>query len=149
MALTTFVPSLTVSNMERSIRFYEDALGFVVTFAMPGPDGAPVHAGLENGTASLMLGVPMTESAPLADRSSPGQGVNLYVGVAASDDIDALFERAKRAGATVVQEPTDEFWGDRDWSVADPDGYVITVGKQMRIMSPDEMIEASKSLLPA
>ena len=149
MALTTFVPSLTVSNIERSIRFYEDALGFVVTFAIPGPDGAPVHAGLENGTASLMVGLPMTESPRSADTSPPGRGVNLYVGVAATDDIDALFERAKRSGASVVQEPTDEFWGDHDWSIADPDGYVITVGKQMRTMSPDEMIEASKSLLPA
>lgn len=148
MPMNAFIPSLTVSDIHRSTQFYEDALGFTKTFAIPGPGGDPVHVSLSNGTAMVMLGVAMTDSPAPRASDSAGLGVNLYVGVEGTDDIDDLFARATAAGARVVQEPTDEFWGDRDWSIADPDGYVITVGKQTRILSPEEMIKASKELIP-
>jgi uncharacterized glyoxalase superfamily protein PhnB len=149
MGMNIFVPALTVSNIKQSVRFYEDALGFSANFSIPGPDGDPVFVNLVNGTANLMLNTARPDDPIPTESGSLGRGVNLYVGVEGSDDIDALFDRAKQAGARVMQAPTDEFWGDRDWTVADPDGYLITVGKQMRTLSPEEMLEASKSLVPA
>lgn len=141
-----FIPSLTVTDMKRSVRFYEEALGFRPTFVIPGPDGQPVFTSLSQGDAAVMLALPRTEDPVPIAPGSLGAGVNLYVTVTGDDDIDALFERAWNAGAKVVTEPTDQFWGDRDWTVADPDGYQITVGKQIRVLSPDEMQAAAATM---
>lgn len=141
-----FIPALTVTDMGRSVRFYEDALGFRSTFVIPGPDGAPVFTSLSNGDATLMLGVVRAEAPEPVVPGSLGAGVNLYVTVSESDDIDALFERAWNAGARVISKPTDQYWGDRDWTVADPDGYQLTVGKQTRVLSPDEMLAAAATM---
>ena len=61
--------------------------------------------------------------------------------VADDEDIDAYFERVKAAGARGLQEPTDQFWGHRDWGIVDPDGYVLYISKEVRTLSPDEMRE--------
>jgi catechol 2,3-dioxygenase-like lactoylglutathione lyase family enzyme len=44
-----------------------------------------------------------------------------------TDDIDAAFERVRAAGAEIVQEPTDQFWGVRDFAVRDPSGNLVRV----------------------
>lgn len=141
-----FIPSLTVTDMGRSVRFYEDALGFRSTFVIPGPDGAPVFTSLSHGDATLMLGVARADEPNPVAPGSLGGGINLYVTVTGSDDIDALFERAWNAGARVITKPSDQFWGDRDWTVADPDGYQITVAKTMRVLSPEQMLAAAAAM---
>ncbi|MBA2598919.1 MAG: hypothetical protein H0V00_20040 [Chloroflexia bacterium] len=55
----------------------------------------------------------------------------------------------KDAGATIIQEPTDQFWGNRDWIIADPDGYMLWIGKEMRPVSAEEMQEAAMAGAPA
>ena len=44
-----------------------------------------------------------------------------------SDDLDATFEKVRAAGAEVVQEPTDQFWGTRDFAVRDPSGNLVRI----------------------
>ena len=44
-----------------------------------------------------------------------------------TDDVDGTFERVRDAGAEIVQEPTDQFWGTRDFAVRDPSGNLIRV----------------------
>jgi catechol 2,3-dioxygenase-like lactoylglutathione lyase family enzyme len=44
-----------------------------------------------------------------------------------SDDVDATFEKVRAAGAEIVQEPTDQFWGVRDFAVRDPSGNLIRI----------------------
>lgn len=138
-----FIPAVTVLEMDRSVRFYESALGFTSTFVIPGPDGQPVFTSLSHGDATVMLSLPGAENPAPVVPGTLGTGVNLYLTVTGDDDIDALFERAWNAGARVISEPTDQFWGDRDWTVADPDGYRITVSKQTRVLSPEEMLAAA------
>ena len=141
-----FIPELTVTDMTRSVHFYEAALGFTTTFVIPGPDEQAVFTSLSNRDATLMLSVPRAENPEPEVPAALGSGVTLYLTVSSDDDIDALFERAWNAGARVITEPTDQFWGDRDWTVADPDGYRITVAKQVRVLSPDEMLAAAPSM---
>ncbi len=141
------VPSLAVADMNESLRFYKEALGFEVTFSMPGPDGKLAHANLKNGDVELMMGP--VESAYNVSPGPVGQGVTIYIYVNDDDDIDALFDRAKNAGAKVLVEPRDEFWGDRLWSVSDLDGYQLMVAKHSREVSEEEMTEAIREMAPA
>jgi uncharacterized glyoxalase superfamily protein PhnB len=135
------IPALAVADIEASVRFYREALGFEPTFTMPGDDGRLIHASVRRGDVSLMFGA--IEHIPeLADRPPLGKGITFYTTVGDDEDIDALFAHATANSARVLDGPTDQPWGHRDWTIADPDGYAITVSKVIRTVSPDEVREA-------
>ena len=150
--MQSIIPALAVADMEASMRFYTEVLGFSVTMTLPGSDGKPVHASLQRGDAQIMIGpvdaMPLEHLAP-EDRARLGKGVNLYAVVAAGEDVDAFFDRVRAAGATVLWEPTDQFWGMRDWAIADPDGYAWTVSKQTGNPSETAMRDAMLAGAPA
>lgn len=131
-------PSLIVDDIERSVAYYRDVLGFDVPVVMPGPDGKPVHAEVRHGAAHIML--ESTQWMP-PDQVGlrRGVGVNLFTYVDDGVDIDAYYERVRAAGATVTMEIADQFWGDRLFAVADPDGYVLSFARTVRQVSPEEM----------
>ncbi len=141
------IPAFAVESIERSVEFYSQVLGFEVQFTLPGPDNRLIHASVNRGDASVMFG--QRDPNNPHDQGNLGAGVALYMTVADTEDIDAYFQRVKEAGATVVQEPTDQFWGNRDWIVADPDGYLLWIGKVMRAVSAEEMQEAMLAGAPA
>jgi uncharacterized glyoxalase superfamily protein PhnB len=127
-------PILAVKDMRETLRFYNDVLGFETTFTMPGENGELVHAAVRRGNVNLMFG-PQGE-----DRlDHAGDGGVLYFTLGDEDDVDAEFAHARRNGATIVQEPTDQFWGHRDWTVKDPDGYYLSVSKEIRKINLEEL----------
>jgi catechol 2,3-dioxygenase-like lactoylglutathione lyase family enzyme len=44
-----------------------------------------------------------------------------------TDDLDATFEKVRASGADIVQEPTEQFWGTRDFAVRDPSGNLVRI----------------------
>lgn len=145
--MKSIIPSLTVADIEASVRFYADVLGFSVQMTMPGQDGMLAYASLGRGASSVMFG--RIDPANAHDQAPLGRGVILYATVGDEEDIDALFAHAKAAGARVTQEPTDEFWGMRDWGIADPDGYVWMVSKETGRPSEAEMRDGMLAGSPA
>ena len=74
---------------------------------------------------AVMLAVPGQELELLLHRRPPTPGM---AGVAAGllvDDVDAMTAAAERAGGTVVEEPADQPWGERQSILLDPDGHVL------------------------
>jgi PhnB protein len=136
--------SLIVEDMEKSIAFYTQTLGFENTFQMPDPDGNLMHAELAWKNAHIMLGPVMW----LAEELIPyrGAGVNFYITVEEEDDIDQYYAMVKGKGVNIVEEIKDQFWGDRNFSIKDPDGYQLTFGKTVRQVSTEEMMEAMKQM---
>jgi PhnB protein len=141
------VPALAVESIERSLQFYADVLGFATEFSLPGPDGSLVHASIKRGESVLMFG--KRDPNNPHDQGRLGAGVALVATVNDDEDIDAYFQQVKAAGASIVQEPTDQFWGHRDWIIADPDGYLLWIGKEMRSVTAEEMQEAMAAGAPA
>lgn len=145
--MANIIPSLAVADIARSVKFYSEVLGFESPYTMEGPDGEVMHGSVNLGDDMIMFGKidPLNphNAAPL------GHGVALYTTVDETKDIDALFAHAKGAGASVVQEPMDQFWGHRDWSVSDPDGYIVTISKVIKQVSEEEMREAVGAGAPA
>lgn len=115
-------PLLTVADIAASLAFYRDVLGFTVTSEVPGDDGRLIHGSVSHGDADLMFG-PVDAGAEPSDDAPLGTAVMLYIGVDDATDLDPFFARVKATGTRVIQEPTDEPWGDRVWGVLDPDGY--------------------------
>lgn len=144
--MKSLTPSLAVSDMRNSIRFYTEVLGFTLEYSLPGPDGDLVHASISNGEVRLMIGPATFSGEPVT--GDVGKGMALYLIVRDDEDIDALCDHAKLNGAQVLQEPRDEFWGDRIWSVADPDGYELVIAKHTRDVSEQEMAQTMKDLAP-
>ena len=135
---------LAVEDASKAIDFYKEAFGAEETIRMPGPDGKVAHAELQIGDSKLMLSDPFPHSdvRPPAERGGPTASIFMYV-----DDVDATFEQAQRAGATVVSELEDMFWGDRFGTVADPFGHVWAMATHKEDLSEEEMAERSKTAM--
>ena len=114
-------PSLTVSDLEASIRWYTDVLGCVLRDRHE-HEGRLVAASLLAGSASLVLG--QDDWAKGRDRVK-GVGFRLYLTTA--QDLDQLAADIRARGGTLTSEPTDQPWGARDFAVEDPDGFQITI----------------------
>ena len=135
---------LAVEDASKAIDFYKEAFGAEETIRMPGPDGKVAHAELQIGDSKLMLSDPFPHSdvRPPAERGGPTASIFMYV-----DDVDATFEQAQRAGATVVSELEDMFWGDRFGTVADPFGHVWAMATHKEDLSEEEIAERSKAAM--
>jgi len=135
---------LAVEDASKAIDFYKEAFGAEETIRMPGPDGKVAHAELQIGDSKLMLSDPFPHSdvRPPSERGGPTASIFMYL-----DDVDATFEQAQRAGATVVSELEDMFWGDRFGTVADPFGHVWAMATHKEDLSEEEIAERSKAAM--
>jgi len=101
---------------------------------MTDDDGRVNHAELQMNDGVIMLGTPPGEYKNPATLGGKTQSVYVYV-----DDVDSHYERAKQAGAKIVREPEDQFYGDRNYGVQDPEGHEWYFGTHVRDVSPEEM----------
>lgn len=116
-----FFVTLAVQNLEVAVRWYADALGFQVVYAMPNREGVTVLVHLRRGSAQDLMLVLDAEELTEADT---GRGVMLTFMV--EEPLAALAARAQAAGATVVEGPVERPWGTVEVVFRDPDGYVLT-----------------------
>jgi len=127
--------SLTVTDMKQAMSFYQKAFGFQKRGLMNGPDGKPVHGELTLRGSTLMLGPEMPGFTQSAKRLG-GSPISLYLLV---EDVDKVFAKAIKQGATVKMPVTEMFWGDRRGSVIDPEGYQWSVATHIAEPTPREM----------
>ncbi|MGQ3298370.1 VOC family protein [Reyranella sp.] len=119
-------PYLSVSNASQAAEFYATALGAREVMRMPPDDkGRYMHIHLVINGGSLMLADAFPEhGAPL---EKPAAFI-LHLQV---DDVDAAFDKALKAGGTVVLPVQDMFWGDRYGQFRDPFGVLWSMGTTM------------------
>src|SRR4051794_9214124 len=116
--MQTITPYLLYEGCAAALDFLARAFGFVETERLTADEGYVNHAEMRLGDAAVYLGDPG------ADYRNPrrlGQAtIGLYVLV---DDVDALCERARSAGAEIVEEPADPEDGHRRFTARDPEGH--------------------------
>lgn len=142
--MQSVIPTLTVPDIDASMTFYADVLGFEPTFTLPGPDGRTVHGSMKRGDVALMFALPYGDDPH--DQPPYGNGVTLYTMIADDEDVDALFRHARDKGAKILYEPTDQFWGHRDWGLADPNGYVTIVSKVVKGVTEEDMRKGAEAM---
>lgn len=120
---TTLGGSLTCKDLDASIRFYRDAIGFAVAQTYE-HDGKVVAAVVEAGDCRLVLN---QDDGKLGWDRIKGQGFYLQINVAATADVDATAARIKAAGGALIDEPADRSWGVRMFQFRDLDGFKLGV----------------------
>jgi uncharacterized glyoxalase superfamily protein PhnB len=133
MAISTLTPNMMVDDMPAALAFYRDILGFEVTDTAP-PEGAPVWAQLRSGGASVMLQTRASLSEELPDfREQPiGATQTLFITVDDEMTHDALYARARDAGA-VIKQPYTTPYGAREFCLRDPEGYLLALAWMMDV----------------
>jgi PhnB protein len=121
-------PYLIVSDPAALIQFITQVFGAKETRRHEDDKGRIAHAEMRIGDSVIMMGG-ATEQWPSAPAA-------MYVYV---EDTDAAYKRGLAAGATSLQEPADQFYGDRTASVKDTFGNQWFIGTHIEAMSEDEM----------
>ena len=117
--------TLGVEDLDVSIRFYRDGLGFPLRDREADSDVA--FFTLEGTWLSLYPRDLLAEDATVADDGTGFSGVTLAHNVSSKDEVDAILEEAEDAGGRVVKPAQEVFWGGYSGYFADPDDHLWEV----------------------
>jgi PhnB protein len=129
-------PYLRVSDANAAIDFYARAFGAKELLRLTEPSGRIGHAEIKIGPATVMLADEYPEHGIVGPCALGGTTFSLHVHV---EDVDAAFEQAVKAGATVVRPLKDQFYGERSGTVRDPFGHEWLLGGHIEDVSTEEM----------
>jgi uncharacterized glyoxalase superfamily protein PhnB len=121
LRLRSLEPTFTVNDINRSLRFYTDVLGFFVGERMA--DGG-VLKGVILKAGVCQIGLSQDDWSKGRDRQ---KGIGMRIWCKTAQDIDSLAARIRKAGGSLAEEPKDEPWGVRSLTVVDPDGFRISI----------------------
>ena len=137
----TVTPDLALRDAAQAIEFYKQAFGARELMRFATPDGKIGHAEITIGDSIVMLCDEQPRGGCAAPASLHGTTVMLFLYVV---DVDAAFERAVKAGATVVMPVADMFWGDRMGQVQDPFGHRWSLATHTEDLSPEQVKQRSR-----
>ena len=123
------MPFLYIRDAVAALEFYREVLGATELMREVDPSGIVSHVQIRAGETTIMIrdpsvGLPaeyIERGLSRTARELGGTPVHLYLYVT---DVDAVFARALRAGAQVVDPPGDQEWGDRCGGFQDPFGHI-------------------------
>jgi uncharacterized glyoxalase superfamily protein PhnB len=120
---TTLGCSITCKDVQASIRWYNEVLGFAVEQSYE-REGKLAGAVVSAGKCRIVLN---QDDGQLGWDRIKGQGFYLQINVAGGADVDAAAERIRAAGGTLIDEPADRAWGARMFQFRDLDGFKMGV----------------------
>jgi PhnB protein len=125
-------PFLYFADVAGAIDWLKTAFGCTERFRLSGPGGIVLHAELEVGGAPVMVGNfgPRNAAPPASVRS----GVYAFIG-----DVDTHCERARAAGAEILEPPADRPFGDRIYLARDLEGHEWYFAQHLRDVSIEDL----------
>ncbi len=141
----TATPYLIIKSAAEAIEFYKKAFGAKELVRMPGPGGTVMHAEIKIGDSPIMLADENPDMGTRGPKVLGGTPVSMCLYV---KDVDSLAAQAIAAGAIVQRPVTDQFYGDRSGTFADPFGHVWTIATHTEDVSPQEMHKRMQAMMP-
>jgi uncharacterized glyoxalase superfamily protein PhnB len=139
----TITPQLVVNGVADAIAWYTSALGANELFRNTAPDGARImHSELLLGDSRFFVVDEFLEGPMKSPATLGGSPVTLHLYVR---DVDAVFDRAVAAGATVLMKVADQFWGDRYGIISDPFGHRWSIASRVEDLSPRDLHKRAES----
>ena len=127
-------PYLLYEDVAGALDWLARAFGFRERLRLPGPEGKVVHAEMELAEGVIMMGNPGADFRNPKQLGRVTQYLYVYV-----DDVDRHYEQAKRAGATILAAPEDQFYGDRRYQAEDLEGHRWSFAQHVRDVAPEDM----------
>jgi len=137
------IPYLLYSDVRKALGWLNKAFGFKeFGDRFEGKDGTIQHAAMRISKDGeiLMMGCPGPKYKNPKQLGTATQLMYVHV-----DNVDKHFARAKKAGAKITEKPADTFYGDRRYSVVDPEGHQWSFAQHVREVSSAEMKKAMKA----
>jgi PhnB protein len=139
----SITPNLTVERGLEALGYYERAFGAEVVRKLV-LDGKLMHAELRIGDSLITVAEPFPGSVAPDPEQPVHASLLLY-----TEDVDAVYARAVREGATPVNEPADQFHGDRAGSLRDPFGHRWMLATHTEDMSDEELQRRTEEIMSA
>lgn len=143
MSHPTFTPGVYYKKPLNALAWLEKAFGFEVTLLVQAPDGdeRTLHAEMSfNGEGRLIVGGEWADW--VRSPSSIGAKNTQSLTVEIASGIDAHHERARSAGAVIVEPPQTQFYGARTYRCADLEGHHWTFSEKVQTLSIEQMERA-------
>jgi uncharacterized glyoxalase superfamily protein PhnB len=125
LRIRSIAPGITADDLARSMHFYTDVLGFLVTERWMDANGNLRGVMLKAGACEI--GLSQDDWAKGRNRK---KGIGMRLWCETGQDIDDLARRIKVAGGTLADGPSTQAWGARSLSVMDPDGIHLTIFRE-------------------
>ena len=137
----SLIPSVTYKNPRAALAWLERAFGFEPALIVADDKGEIGHAEMRHDDCSLSVGGEWSDviRSPLSTAGKNTQTVRVHL----RNGIDAHCERARAAGAVILQEPAEQFYGDRTYRAQGPEGHVWSFSQSGRTPDIAEMEKAS------
>jgi PhnB protein len=135
-------PYLIIRGAAEAIEFYKKAFDATELFRFPAPDGKIGHAEIKIGDSPVMIADEFADLGYHGPQALGGSPVSLMIYV---EDVDTVFSRAVKEGATVKEALQDKFYGDRMGTLTDPFGHRWHVATHKEDVSVEEMQRRAKA----
>lgn len=124
-----------------ALDWLEKAFGFELAMVITDANGDIAHSEMRYRESLIMIGSEWSDDqrSPASIGGKNTQSVHVHM----SEDIDAHCERARQAGAEIIQDPDTQFYGDRTYRARDLEGHIWTFGRPVKEVSPEEWDKAS------
>lgn len=137
----TFASAVCYKDPFAALDWLEKAFGFERSMLITDDKGNLAHSEMKFGDGHIMVGREWADF--VGSPSSVGGKNTQSIHVHLKDGLDAHCERARAAGAVIVREPADQFYGDRTYMAKDPEGHVWSFAQTVRQVSREEAERAS------
>ncbi len=132
----TFSSRVAYNDRRGAVDWLEKAFGFKTAMLAEDSDGNVVYAEMRFGNGQIQIG---SEWENVKAPSSVGGANTQTISVQLENGIDDHCERARAAGGIIIQEPADQFHGDRTYRVTDPQGHTWSFSQKLREVTAEEM----------
>lgn len=129
-------PYLRVKDANAAIAFYTDVFGATEKFRLTEPSGRIGHVELDLGNIILMLSDEFPEYNCFGPQTPGASGTMIHLHC---ENCDELATQAVAAGAEMLREPSDLFYGERSCTIRDPFGHEWMLGHEIESVDPEEM----------
>src|SRR5580704_5530962 len=136
-----FIPSVVYKDNRAALKWLQKAFGFEPSMVLTDSQDNIVHAEMSFGDGVVMIG---SEYFSWTKSPTAVGGVNTQrIHVRLDKGIDEHCAHAREAGATIVMDLADQFYGDRTYMAMDPEGHHWTFAQAVKTVTTADMEQAT------
>jgi uncharacterized glyoxalase superfamily protein PhnB len=130
------IPAVSYRDPKAAYSWLEKAFGFEPSMVLLDADGELMHSQMSYAGGTIMVGSEWSNDhrSPASNGGVCTQTVHVHL----TEDVAAHCERARAAGAEIIAEPQEQFYGDMTYRAKDLEGHIWTFGRTVRETTPED-----------